>query len=60
MFSGSSVEFLVNNMPIQLSFRVPDPIYGAMPIMPPPARETLLSKSKFHTKADLLIENKLQ
>src|SRR5260221_1280248 len=60
MFSGSSAEFLVNNMPIQSSFRVPDPIYSTMPIMPAPARETLLSKSKFCMKANLLIENKLQ
>ena len=60
MFSGSSAEFLVNNMPIQSSFRVPDPVYGTVPIMPAPARETLLSKSKYRTKANLLIENKLQ
>lgn len=59
MFSGSSAEFLVNSMPIQSSFKVPDPVYGAVPIMPALTREPLLSKSTPRTKADLLTENKL-
>lgn len=58
-FNGSSAEFLVNNMPIQSSFKVPDAVYGAVPIMPALTRETLPSKPKYRTKADLLIENEM-